>query len=139
MVPFTRLFKNVVQRFLDPKSVFILTSHGFTPSKHTPLQSLLPHSMGGKECSPATPEASFLPPQAILSAEWGTHLRVCSLQATFQHDAAVPGYGPLHGQHDLRLGQEGGWPTPMPDWVRGLLPIEPSPPLCFVQVLMKVQ
>ncbi|XP_032506357.1 proteasome subunit beta type-8 isoform X2 [Phocoena sinus] len=30
----------------------------------------------------------------------------CSLQTALQHDVPVPGHGPLHGQHDLWLGQE---------------------------------
>lgn len=56
-----------------------------------PLSSLLPRC----------------PHQTVLPAEWRAHLSVSSLQTALQHDVPVPGHGPLHGQHDLRLGQEG--------------------------------
>lgn len=46
--------------------------------------------------------------QAVLPAEWRADLSVSSLQTAVQHDVPVPGHGPLHGQHDLWLGQEGG-------------------------------
>lgn len=64
-------------------------------------------------------------PQAVLPSEWGAHLGVSCLQTALQHDVPVPGHGPLHGQHDLRLGQEGERPRTPKDEAAPVPPPHP--------------